>query len=54
MRSATYNEFGKPSEVLSITDSPTPEPKKQRSPYQNHPVLYSQSRHRDHKRRIRS
>ena len=27
MRSATYNEFGKPSEVLSITDSPTPEPK---------------------------
>ena len=27
MRSATYNEFGKPSEVISITDSPTPEPK---------------------------
>lgn len=27
MRSATYNEFGKPSEVLSVTDSPTPEPK---------------------------
>ena len=27
MRSATYNEFGKPSEVLSLTDSPTPEPK---------------------------
>lgn len=27
MRSATYNVFGKPSEVLSITDSPTPEPK---------------------------
>ncbi|OXL20245.1 zinc-binding dehydrogenase [Psychrobacter sp. DAB_AL32B] len=26
MRSATYNNFGKPSEVLSITDSPTPEP----------------------------
>ena len=26
MRSATYNEFGKPSEVLSVTDSPTPEP----------------------------
>lgn len=27
MRSATYNEFGKPSEVLSVTDAPTPEPK---------------------------
>ena len=27
MRSATYNEFGKPSEVLSINESPTPEPK---------------------------
>lgn len=27
MRSATYNNFGKPSEVLSISDSPTPEPK---------------------------
>ena len=27
LSSATYNEFGKPSEVLSITDSPTPEPK---------------------------
>lgn len=27
MRSATYNNFGKPSEVLSVTDSPTPEPK---------------------------
>ena len=27
MRSATYNEFGKPSEVLTITDSPMPEPK---------------------------
>ena len=27
MRSATYNEFGKPSEVLNVTDSPTPEPK---------------------------
>lgn len=26
MRSATYNEFGKPSDVLSITESPTPEP----------------------------
>lgn len=27
MRSAIYNEFGKPSEVLSVTDAPTPEPK---------------------------
>lgn len=27
MRSATYNEFGKPTEVLSLGDSPTPEPK---------------------------
>ena len=27
MRIATYNEFGKPSDVLNITDSPTPEPK---------------------------
>lgn len=27
MRIATYNEFGKPSEVLTINDSPTPEPK---------------------------
>ena len=27
MRSATYNEFGKPSDVLTITDSPMPEPK---------------------------
>lgn len=26
MRSVTYNEFGKPSDVLSVTDSPTPEP----------------------------
>ena len=26
MRSASYNAFGKPSEVLSITDSPMPEP----------------------------
>lgn len=26
MRSATYNEFGKPSDVLSVNDSPTPEP----------------------------
>ena len=26
MRSATYKEFGKPSDVLSVTDSPTPEP----------------------------
>lgn len=26
MRSATYNKFGKPSEVMSITDTPTPEP----------------------------
>ncbi|WP_058367809.1 zinc-binding dehydrogenase [Psychrobacter sp. ENNN9_III] len=26
MRTATYNEFGKPSEVLSVTESPTPEP----------------------------
>lgn len=27
MRTATYKQFGKPSEVLNITDSPTPEPK---------------------------
>lgn len=27
MRSATYNEFGKPAEVLSLGDSPIPEPK---------------------------
>ena len=27
MRSATYNEFGKPADVLSVNDSPTPEPK---------------------------
>ncbi|MDN5619955.1 zinc-binding dehydrogenase [Psychrobacter sp.] len=27
MRSATYNEFGKPTEVLSLADSPIPEPK---------------------------
>ncbi len=27
MRSATYNKFGKPSDVLNITDTPTPEPK---------------------------
>lgn len=27
MRSATYNNFGKPSDVLSINDAPTPEPK---------------------------
>lgn len=27
MRSATYNNFGKPSEVLSVSDSPNPEPK---------------------------
>lgn len=27
MRSATYNEFGKPTEVLSLEDRPTPEPK---------------------------
>lgn len=27
MRTATYNTFGTPSEVLSISDSPTPEPK---------------------------
>ena len=27
MRSATYNEFGKPTEVLSLGDSPLPEPK---------------------------
>ncbi|WP_201611021.1 zinc-binding dehydrogenase [Psychrobacter submarinus] len=27
MRSATYNEFGKPTEVLSLGDSPIPEPK---------------------------
>ena len=26
MRSATYHQFGKPSEVLSITDIPMPEP----------------------------
>lgn len=26
MRSVTYNNFGKPSEVLSVTNSPTPEP----------------------------
>lgn len=26
MRSATYNEFGKPTEVLSLGDHPTPEP----------------------------
>ena len=26
MRSVTYNEFGKPSDVLDITDRPTPEP----------------------------
>ncbi|WP_299185803.1 zinc-binding dehydrogenase [uncultured Psychrobacter sp.] len=26
MRTATYNEFGKPSDVLSVTESPTPEP----------------------------
>ncbi|OXL20244.1 zinc-binding dehydrogenase [Psychrobacter sp. DAB_AL32B] len=27
MRSATYDHFGKPTEVLSISDRPTPEPK---------------------------
>ena len=27
MRSATYNNFGKPSDVLSLSDSPIPEPK---------------------------
>ncbi len=27
MRSATYDHFGKPTEVLSLGDSPTPEPK---------------------------
>lgn len=27
MRTATYKQFGKPSEVLNITDSPTPKPK---------------------------
>ena len=27
MRSVIYNEFGKPSDVLTITDSPMPEPK---------------------------
>ncbi|MDN6275603.1 zinc-binding dehydrogenase [Psychrobacter sp.] len=27
MRSATYNEFGKPSDVLNLSDSPIPEPK---------------------------
>lgn len=27
MRSATYDTFGKPTEVLSLNDSPTPEPK---------------------------
>ena len=27
MRSATYNEFGKPTEVLSLVDRPMPEPK---------------------------
>lgn len=27
MRTATYNEFGKPSDVLGVSDSPTPEPK---------------------------
>lgn len=27
MRTATYNKFGKPSEVLSVSDSPTPDPK---------------------------
>ena len=27
MRSATYNEFGKPTEVLSLGDRPIPEPK---------------------------
>ncbi len=27
MRSATYNEFGKPTEVLSVGDRPMPEPK---------------------------
>ena len=27
MRSATYNEFGKPTEVLSVGDRPIPEPK---------------------------
>lgn len=27
MRSATYQQFGKPSEVLSVNDTPTPEPK---------------------------
>lgn len=27
MRSASYNEFGKPSDVLSVSDSQTPEPK---------------------------
>ncbi len=27
MRTANYNKFGKPSEVLSVSDTPTPEPK---------------------------
>ena len=27
MRSATYNEFGKPTDVLSLGDRPIPEPK---------------------------
>ena len=27
MRSATYDHFGKPTEVLSVGDRPTPEPR---------------------------
>lgn len=46
MRSATYNTFGKPSEVLSINDRPIPEPgpgevriKTLLSPIHNHDLL---------------
>lgn len=46
MRSATYNDFGKPAEVLSLNDSPTPEPgtnevriKTILSPIHNHDLI---------------
>jgi len=46
MRSATYNDFGKPAEVLSLNDRPTPEPgtnevriKTILSPIHNHDLI---------------
>ena len=54
MRSVTYNEFGKPSDVLRIEDRPTPETKAGEvriktilSSIHNHCLLYTSPSPRD-------